>query len=198
MCDNCIGLVSVDPLEDLLIVCARRTELVCLLRTQYETCNAKSGGKQQGNSAPQLPLNFGSAFKMRPGSVPHLSVRPADNIVFADAAASVVSAASVRSPAARPTASGRQSLARSSSAGSAAAAVYNYGFEAGILSAEYSGSDPSSLTSGGGSSAGQVNLSIGCYPGLPHDLVSARRRQAADIIYAFLVCLYSRHHSVWG
>jgi myosin-1 len=169
VCDKCIGLVSVDPLEDLLIVCARRTELVCLIRTQYESCNAKSG-KQQGGG-PQLPLTFGTSFRMRAGSVPHLSVRPADNVAFADASASVVASASARSPAAaRPTASGRQSVARAATATNGGAA-YNYGFEVGILSAEYSSGDPASLTSGG--SAGQVTLSIGCYPGLPHDLVSS-------------------------
>jgi len=74
VCDTCIGVQSVDPSEDLLLLCDRKTELVALLREQWRRL---AGGT--------LPLAFGNAVPLAAvadkRALP-LSTAPAAHLLF--------------------------------------------------------------------------------------------------------------------
>lgn len=148
ICDNCIGYFSVDPLEDLLLVCARRSEFICILRTQYDIANTKSSEKKgssgglnkQSPTTSTLPLHFASSFRMRMCGAPSLATRPADEVSFCET--------NVR-PRKQAASSGR-------GAGRTTALETNLLEESGISSVELVGS----------------RLTLTSFAGLPHELVS--------------------------
>lgn len=143
------------------------------MRQQYEALNGKSS-KNQSAGGKQLPLSCGNTFRMRPGSVPSLSLRVSDEVQFSDATPSAVSAVSRKNAPnqGRPP-SGRQSMAGVAARGDFAS---SHMFDVGLLTVEYT----SGAAEFNQATSGRCVLNIGCYPGLPHDLVEERRKRQAQ------------------
>lgn len=154
ICDLCIGTFNTAPMEDIMIVCARRSEIVSSIRTQYEKFNSKGG---KGRNA-ELRILFGSSFRMRPTEYVNSSLRPADEINFVDGNPPPRSSTK-RSPGA-PRAPPPQTPAPGSAQ-----------WQQGLM--EETGIIDISLSSAGGRNV----LNITCAHGLPHELVEDRRKR---------------------
>ena len=170
ICDNCIGTFSVDPMEDMLLVCSRRSELVASLREQFDLVNAKPKGKKQsGNTSgghhrrhstnsSALPLNFSTMFTLRPCGAPTIATRPSDEVMFVETGA-------------KPKRMAARGRGRGAQSGSSATGDLGEDFleECGIASIEFSGMGPGQFNA---AVAGRVQLCINGYSGLPHELVN--------------------------
>ena len=70
--DPYIGLISMQQLEDMLLICNKKSELLSLLLTHWSKCNGKSA----------LPVAFGNSTNLRAGIYPKLVRIPAPEILF--------------------------------------------------------------------------------------------------------------------
>jgi myosin-1 len=155
ICDLCIGTFNTAPMEDILIVAARRSEIVSLLRAQYEKFNSKRG---KGRGGAELPILFGSTFRMRPSGFLNSSLRPADEINFKEANPPP------RGTSKRPPSAPRSRAPPPPPLGSAP-------WQQALM--EESGIIEITLTSVGG----RTSMDITCAYGLPHELVEDRRKR---------------------
>jgi len=76
--DVYIGVAPLQQAEDLLLVCDRRTELVCHLQATWVKNNRGRGG------SAGLPLTFGNSWCMQAGRYPQLARVPAASVVFSE------------------------------------------------------------------------------------------------------------------
>lgn len=71
--DPYIGLVSLQQLEDVLLICDKKSELVSLLSTYYKKANGKNS---------ELPVVFNNTMLLRPGLYRSLIRTPAQEVQF--------------------------------------------------------------------------------------------------------------------
>lgn len=179
ICDNCIGTFSVDPMEDLLLVCSRRSEFIFSIREQYDLVNSKTGSKKvstsrQSASTSKLPLIFASSFRIRPCGAPSLATRASDEVVFTETNARPKRKAAVPR--------GRGAGRAGKVAGPPPGGPLDSDFleECGIASVDVSGGVVNPAVSG------RVVLTITSFAGLPHELVSIALLCDHTVSYNFL------------
>ena len=73
--DPYIGLVSMQQLEDVLLVCDKKSELLSLLSTNWKKCNRQTN---------ELPVNFGNNITLRPGTFRAITKVPSQEVLFKD------------------------------------------------------------------------------------------------------------------
>lgn len=74
---------STDVQEDMIITCDRKSEFVSLLSLHWKNCNNSSSGSTSGKT---IPIAFGNTFRMRASTVTAISVCPAAEVSFTEAA----------------------------------------------------------------------------------------------------------------
>ena len=70
--DPYIGLISMQQLEDILLICNKKSELLSLLLINWSKCNGKS----------ELPIIFSNTAVLKPGAFSSLVRSPANEIIF--------------------------------------------------------------------------------------------------------------------
>jgi hypothetical protein len=196
VCSACLGTFSIDPLEDIVIVCARRSEFICSTRAQYDivndAANSKLGGRkhidtnklttttsannthhtkqhqshQASLAASKLPLHFSPSFTLRPCAAPSIATRPADEVFFTETHTKQVR--------------GKNPRGQRSAPASASGPGYGYGpgfglplgqeflAECGVASIEFNGEGARTFDP---SVAGRTRLGVAGFAGLPPELV---------------------------